>query len=143
MPCGKTHDNITIILVPIIFGVTYYFTNNLIDSSILLLFYLFSSFMFNGDLDVVSKPYNRWWILKFIWIPYQMMFKHRSVFTHGIIIGTIIRLIYLTPILFIITHFNQTNIYQIISLFETKDILITLIGLELGSVIHTTSDKIL
>ncbi|MDZ7785998.1 MAG: DUF2227 family putative metal-binding protein [Candidatus Saccharibacteria bacterium] len=26
-----------------------------------------------------------------IWIPYQLIFEHRSVFTHGIIIGTVVR----------------------------------------------------
>ena len=96
--------------------------------------------MFNGDLDTVSKPYNRWWLFKMIWIPYQLMFTHRSIWTHGIIIGTVIRLIYICIIpLFIIYLHHDLNIIFTLN----KEILIPiLIGLELGSAIHTIADKI-
>lgn len=50
--------------------------------------------MFNGDLDIKSRPYNRWLLFKYIWLPYRKLFNHRSIWTHGIIIGTIVRIIY-------------------------------------------------
>ena len=140
MPDGKTHDKITIFLTPILFGITYYIIKDIKTTLILMSAYLFASFMFNGDLDTVSKPYNRWWLFKMIWIPYQLMFTHRSIWTHGIIIGTVIRLIYICIIpLFIIYLHHDLNIIFTLN----KEILIPiLIGLELGSAIHTIADKI-
>jgi uncharacterized metal-binding protein len=144
MPNGKTHDKVTLIILPIIIIASIYFLNNIGNFLILVLSYLFSSFMFNGDLDMNSKPYNRWFILKMIWIPYQLLFNHRSIFTHGIIIGTLVRLIYLSmfiiPILYISknlvlikTFYNYAGIYKLV---------LVCIGLELGSAIHTIADKI-
>ena len=105
MPSGKTHDKISIIGIPVILSVPILINLDYFLIIILLISYLFASFMFNGDLDIVSKPYNRWGFLKFIWIPYQTIFSHRSIFTHGIILGTVIRLLYLGSIIFLILYF--------------------------------------
>lgn len=139
MPNGKTHDKITIVTAPIVLGVSYYFTNNIETIGIIFLTYLFSSFMFNGDLDTNSRPYNRWWLFKMIWIPYQLMFHHRSVFTHGIIIGTVVRLLYLCIIPLSIYYFQTGNIY-INEVVDLNLLLYVFIGLELGSAVHTISD---
>ena len=50
------------------------------------------------DLDTRSKQYSRWGILRLIWFPYRIFFKHRSRWTHGLLFGAVIRLIYLTGI---------------------------------------------
>ena len=60
--------------------------------------YMFGGYMFSGDLDIKSREFRRWGYLKFIWIPYQKLFEHRSVFTHGFILGTIIRILYVSII---------------------------------------------
>lgn len=140
MPNGKTHDIISITLSPVVAGVSYWITKDVKITGILLGLYLFSSFMFNGDLDTNSRPYNRWWLLKMIWIPYQLMFNHRSIFTHGLIIGTIVRLIYIGIIPFILIYLKG-NI-QMIQSIDLNIILLTFIGLELGSAVHTISDNI-
>jgi len=97
--------------------------------------------MFNGDLDTNSKPYNRWWVFKMIWIPYQLMFNHRSIFTHGIIIGTIIRLIYIGILPFLFFYFYK-NLNILTELIPIRYLIISFMGLELGNTIHTLSDKI-
>jgi len=140
MPNGKTHDMITLIATPIVTGASYYFTKDIKVSGIILGCYLFSSFMFNGDLDTNSSPYNRWFILKMVWVPYQLMFNHRSIFTHGLIIGTIIRIIYIGLIPFIIFYFWKD--INIITYINWHLLLLISIGLECGSAIHTISDKI-
>lgn len=140
MPNGKTHDKITLVLAPVVFILTYVLTNHFINTLIIFLSYLFASFMFNGDLDTNSKPYNRWWLFKMIWIPYQLLFAHRSVFTHGIIIGTLIRIVYLLVIPVIFLLLNNSLVYYI-NLINWDMFLIVLIGLEIGSTIHTISDK--
>lgn len=60
--------------------------------------YMFGGYMFSGDLDIKSREFRRWGYLKFIWIPYQKLFEHRSVFTHGFILGPIIRILYVSII---------------------------------------------
>lgn len=137
----KTHDFISLILLPVIMIFTYQIINNYIITGIIVISYLFSSFMFNGDLDMHSKPYNRWYFLKMIWIPYQLIFKHRSIFTHGILIGTIIRLIYLGTLPSIYLLIENKFIYVICSL-DPNIALPIFIGLELGSMVHTILDKI-
>lgn len=133
MPNGKTHDKITLVTTVPIIMIFFLVSHDLINSIIGGISYVFASMMFNGDLDTNSKPYNRWWIFKMIWIPYQLMFKHRSIFTHGIIIGTVVRLIYLSPILI--------PLYKLV--YIPNDILIViLIGLEFGNTMHTIPDKI-
>lgn len=148
MPNGRTHDKITFITTPFV-GVSAFIIflnlNNgatlmstLILTLIIIASYFFASMMFNGDLDSHTKPFNRWWVFKMIWIPYQLMFLHRSFWTHGIIIGTVVRLVYLSPIIigiFILFNLNigDINLYYLIPV---------LIGLELGNIGHTLADKI-
>src|SRR5947208_3323060 len=60
---------------------------------------LFGGFMFGPDLDIQSKQYTRWRIFRFLWFPYKVMFKHRSRWSHGIIFGTLIRVLYFTGML--------------------------------------------
>lgn len=47
------------------------------------------------DLDLVSRPYKRWSVIKFIWIPYQRFIPHRSPLSHAPVLGSLIRLLYL------------------------------------------------
>jgi len=137
MPDGKTHDKISTFTAPVVAIVTYLVCKDIKTTAIILFAYIFASFMFNGDLDCNSKPFNRWWVFKIVWIPYQMMFNHRSIFTHGIIIGTVVRILYLglIPVIIITLKGNFDYTY-----LTTPTILTILIGLELGSAVHSISD---
>lgn len=138
MPDGRTHDIITFVAAPVVLGVSYYFTGDWKSAGIIFTCYLFASLMFNGDLDYNTRPYNRWFILKMIWIPYQLMFRHRSIFTHGLIIGTVIRIVYVSIIPLIILYFKH-DLY-IIKTIDLNLLLIIFIGLESGSAVHTIAD---
>jgi len=140
MPNGKTHDKITFVIAPVVAGISYLITKDIKTTIIIFGCYLFASLMFNGDLDTNSRPYNRWWLFKMIWIPYQLMFTHRSIFTHGLIIGTIVRLLYLglIPIIILLVKGNL----QLITSIDLSMLLLIFIGLESGSAVHTISDKI-
>lgn len=140
MPNGKTHDKITSITTPLIGVFSYIVTKDVKTTAILMSTYLFASLMFNGDLDMPSRPFNRWWLFKIIWIPYQIIFNHRSIFTHGLVIGTIIRILYLGIIPFIIL-FLKGNLDILLNI-NLQIIFSIFIGLELGSAIHTISDKV-
>lgn len=50
--------------------------------------------MFGPDLDTHSKQYTRWGVFCYLWYPYQVFFKHRSRWSHGLIFGTFLRIVY-------------------------------------------------
>ena len=102
MPSGKTHDFLTFLFVPLIGLIFYYlFPKDLTVTFLAVISFLFGGLMFSGDLDLKSKPYKRWGIFKFIWIPYRKMVTHRSPLSHNILIGTLFRLAYFGLVMFL------------------------------------------
>ncbi len=57
--------------------------------------FLFGGLMFGPDLDIYSCQYQRWGWFKPIWLPYQKSLRHRSFLSHGPLIGTALRILYL------------------------------------------------
>jgi len=94
MPSGNTHDAITFILTVPTFAATYVLTQNFALSAIITAAFLFGGLMFGPDLDTHSKQYTRWSIFSFLWYPYKVFFKHRSRWSHGLVFGTLFRVIY-------------------------------------------------
>lgn len=77
-----------------------------------------SGIVLSPDLDQTSLTVSEWYILKIpvlgyvigplfvaFWLPYSRMFKHRSIWTHGPIISTLVRLVYIGVMVFILTSF--------------------------------------
>ena len=159
MPSGRTHDRITLWIFPWIVVATYLVTRN---GEVTLLTgggFFFSGLMFGPDLDIYSAQYKRWGALRWIWLPYRKLFSHRSLFSHGFIIGTVIRVIYLLLIVFAIAIFLvaiaqllfgfpwnwQRFILQGIELMTNKYAAETValwLGLESGAMSHSLSDWI-
>src|SRR5688572_17603764 len=94
MPSGKTHDAITFILTVPTFAATYILSPDFVLSAIVTAAFLFGGLMFGPDLDTHSKQYTRWSIFSFLWYPYKVFFKHRSRWSHGLVFGTLLRVIY-------------------------------------------------
>ncbi|MDJ0842652.1 metal-binding protein [Crocosphaera sp.] len=159
MPSGRTHDRITLLSLSPLAVLAYTLTRR---GDWLLWFsgaYLFSGLMFGPDLDIYSLQYKRWGIIRWIWLPYQSCLKHRSFFSHGLIVGTVIRVIYLFSIVLIIAIFvvaiaqfiwgfnwNWRNVAQnSLTLLKHQylgEAIVTFIGLELGAMIHSISDHL-
>ena len=99
MPSGKTHDAITFLLAVPAFAVTYAVTRSVFPSATVFLAFVFGGLMFGPDLDTVSRQYSRWFIFRFLWFPYRQFFKHRSRFSHGLIFGALIRVVYFMGVL--------------------------------------------
>ncbi len=57
--------------------------------------YLFSGLMFGPDLDTYSRQYQRWGMVRWLWLPYRSSMRHRAFLSHGPVVGTIVRLVYL------------------------------------------------
>ncbi len=159
MPSGNTHDRITLWTLPWIGGITALITHSSKLTLIVAGTYLFSGLMFGPDLDIHSIQYKRWGLLGFIWLPYRKMMAHRSIFSHGIIIGTVVRILYLLSFITIFAiliigcaqliwgfHWNwQTFVSKVINQLTInypQETIAALIGLELGSNSHSFSDWI-
>jgi uncharacterized metal-binding protein len=94
MPSGHAHDAITILLAAPAAVATYALTRDLPTAAIVAVAFIFAGVMFGPDLDTKSKQYSRWGPLRLIWIPYRTIFRHRSRWSHGLIFGTLLRVIY-------------------------------------------------
>lgn len=158
MPSGKHHDRITLWLLPLVVGGTFAITVDLAMTIIVGTSFLLSGFMMGPDLDIQSVQYRRWGPLRWLWYPYQVLVKHRSKWSHGPLVGTLVRVIYLsvwialfaTAGMVAINHFWQAQLSwqrlepMLGNLFVRywQEWLALLVGLELGALSHYTSDWI-
>ncbi|MBR8827099.1 MAG: metal-binding protein [Gomphosphaeria aponina SAG 52.96 = DSM 107014] len=155
MPTGRTHDRITLWTLPWIVGLTLLFTRNTKLSLIIAGGFLFSGLMFGPDLDIYSIQFKRWGKLSFIWLPYQKMLRHRSLFSHGPIIGTTLRVIYFLSLLTFL-GILILGVSQLVWGFDWNwqeftlklikgyggEAIALFLGLELGALSHSLSDWI-
>lgn len=162
MPNARTHDTITYAIVPFTFLAAELYWGDLLTSGIATVAMLFSGLMFGPDLDLDSKPYRRWGPLKLLWWPYQVALPHRSVLSHGPILGTIIRIVYFLIVfsLFAATvlyvrhryvHGAQTtwtgefdgiksDLFTLFNQTDNKYLWGSFAGLCVGALSHTTAD---
>ncbi len=159
MPSGSTHDRITLWLFPGVVFITYLITLNGELTLLLGGGFFFAGLMFGPDLDIYSIQFKRWGILRVIWLPYQKLLRHRSWLSHGLIIGTVIRILYLLLWLFlggilgiaitqIIWGFDWNwqrfivNIVESIKEVYLANAIALFVGLDLGAISHSLSDWI-
>lgn len=167
MPSGRTHDSITLWCLPAIAGLTLALTQSGNLTLLVSAGFLFSGLMFGPDLDIYSQQYKRWGVLRWIWLPYRKSMRHRSHFSHGIILGTIGRVLYLAlwiscfaSVGILVSAIAQqqlgstenwqilaqqnfsTGIQLVTTTFKTHpaECLALVIGLELGAMSHSISD---
>ncbi|HEY9907273.1 MAG TPA: metal-binding protein [Thermosynechococcaceae cyanobacterium] len=95
MPSGRTHDSITLWSLPFVAGITLERTQSPGLTLWVSSGFLFSGLMFGPDLDIYSQQFKRWGVLRWIWLPYQRSLRHRSVWSHAPIVGTLGRIGYL------------------------------------------------
>src|SRR5918998_6494490 len=102
MPSGKTHDMVTLVLAPPTFAAAWGLTGSVWLSAAATVAMLFGGLMFGPDLDIQSKQYTRWGPLRFLWFPYKAVFRHRSRWSHGIVFGTLIRVVYFAAVVTVV-----------------------------------------
>ena len=157
MPSGITHDRITLWVLPCVAGLTYGLTNNGELTLILSGGFLFSAMMFGPDLDINSIQYKRWGVLRGVWLPYRKLLSHRSILSHGPIIGTCVRVLYLFFIIAVVgifavaiaqlifgfawnwQYFMREQLYLITKKYP-QETLALFSGLEIGAMSHIISD---
>ncbi len=162
MPSGHVHDAITILLAaPVAVG-AYAVTHDLPTAVIVAVAFIFAGVMFGPDLDTKSKQYSRWGPLRLIWIPYRTIFRHRSRWSHGLIFGTLFRVIYFLGTTTIIAY-TALAAYSLLTSGEASDfasfvrgwesagimsnsgsvlraILVVFVGMWAGAASHTLTD---
>ncbi len=162
MPSGKIHDAVTFLFVAPTFAAAWQFTRSLPLALIVTAAFTFGGLMFGPDLDTHSKQYTRWSIFCYLWYPYQVFFKHRSRWSHGLIFGTFLRIVYFMGALTLLSFFAAyllafyaggelpnllefTKTWRNIGEYVRADLgeyafLYAFIGLWLGAASHTLTD---
>jgi len=156
MPSGQTHDRITIWSIPVVASVTLVATGSSNMTLLVLGGFMFGGLMFGPDLDIYSRQFQRWGWFRWIWLPYQKSLRHRSFLSHGPIIGTTLRVVYLIVfvagttglVLLILAIFSNISVNwgdiwakvrQNISTYA-RELFAWFIGCELGAMSHYLSD---
>ncbi|PZO33297.1 MAG: metal-binding protein [Shackletoniella antarctica] len=96
MSSGRTHDRITLWALPLVVLTAFRVTLSGWLTAIVCLGFLLGGWMLGPDLDIHSVQYKRWGWLRWIWLPYRGSMRHRSQWSHGPIIGTVVRVLYLS-----------------------------------------------
>lgn len=159
MPSGKIHDKITGYCLPVVIASFLIITKSLVLTALGSFGFIFSGLMFGPDLDIYSLQFKRWHFFRFLWLPYQKLLKHRSSLSHGFLIGTIVRVFYLSLILLILALMGVAitqlifgfvwdwqkllvNSYHAVKNHYWQEVLSLFIGLELGAMSHYLADDI-
>jgi uncharacterized metal-binding protein len=95
MASGRNHDRAIIITTPVILA-TAAASGHADVGIIATSAYYLAGLYLSPDLDLVSRPYKRWGFLRWLWLPYQRFIpRHRHWLSHGPVIGSAVRLVYL------------------------------------------------
>ena len=126
----KFHDVMTKIVAGLM-GILVGFCLDPLSGIIAAISIVFGGYFLSPDLDIASEPYKRWDFIRWIWIPYQKLFSHRSFWTHFPIFGSAIRILWIAPLwipLLVILGVNWTYLIIVAS------------GIELAALVHYMGD---
>lgn len=147
MPSGKTHTKINLLSLPIVLFMLISYGLTTFD--FLLAFaigFLIGTFFLTPDLDIHSSAYKKWGLLRIFWYPYQVIMPHRSPLTHTIVIGDIIRLLYMllvfSPFLYVL---NITVLEgELLQMAKEHEVAIVtfVMGVVAASTLHIVADHV-
>ncbi len=141
MASGRNHDRSILFTSPIvgIIGVSYSIELGIVAASA----HLVGGLYLSPDLDLISKPFKRWGVLRVLWLPYQKLIPcHRHWLSHGVIVGSVVRLLYLAafllPLWFIFPGLQQVQ-WDITG----EKLIAFFLGVELSALNHLLLDGLL
>ena len=119
MASGRHHDSATILLglpLGLAIGVLWGTLTGVIAAA----GFLFGGLWLSPDLDTRSNALKRWGPLGGLWWPYRRLIPHRSVWSHGPLLGTATRLLLLLSwCLLISSLIPALNPNALLSVLET------------------------
>jgi Uncharacterized metal-binding protein len=143
MASGRNHDRSILLTTPIILAAAITLGHGEVGLIATASYYL-SGMYLSPDLDLVSRPYKRWGFLRWLWLPYQRLIpRHRHWLSHGPVIGSIVRLVYLaaliSPLWLLFPGLQQVRWSGV----TAPNVLAFLIGVELSALNHLLLDGLL
>jgi uncharacterized metal-binding protein len=143
MASGRNHDRAITITTPIILAAAIASGHADIAIIVTPAYYLGGMYL-SPDLDLVSRPYKRWGFLRWLWLPYQRLIpRHRHWLSHGPVIGSAVRLLYLaalvSPIWLVFPGLQQVDWTGVTAL----NVAAFLVGVELSALNHLLLDGLL
>lgn len=144
MADGKSHDAITVWSTGLVMLVTLALTR---DNAIALCTAagnLIGGLYLSPDLDIPSRPWRRWWIFRFLWMPYQRSIPHRHYLSHSPVIGTVGRLLYIgIPLSLLLGAIGMLDEATALAFSHWRLVLAAVVGIEISCILHLAADGIL
>ncbi|OIN68284.1 hypothetical protein BLD48_01965 [Exiguobacterium sp. KRL4] len=140
MPSGNVHD--TVNTVALAGYVAYSVATQQTDWLPTAVGIAVGTLWLSPDLDLKSEPYYRLGPFRVLWMPYVKIMPHRSIWSHGLIIGDVIRLLYsaafVIPLVFLALYTKIIASETVDFWFEAMPAFI--IGIIAASTIHIVLD---
>jgi uncharacterized metal-binding protein len=143
MASGKNHDRAITITTPVILAAAIASGHAEVGLIATASYYLAGMYL-SPDLDLVSRPFKRWGLLRWVWLPYQRLIpRHRHWLSHGPVIGSGVRLLYLaaliSPVWFLFPGLQQTQWSGV----TLPNVMAFFCGVELSALNHLLLDGLL
>jgi len=150
MPGYRTHDAIGLVTaIPMssgVFTISNIILHNqnhaLSVAGVFAVSHILNTILLSPDMDIDSRIYYRWGILRFIWWPYKQLVHHRSKFSHSAI-GGLIRMVYILIFCAVILAAASMDTLNHISMWLVTHYvyaLIVFLGSASASFIHVMAD---
>jgi uncharacterized metal-binding protein len=96
MPNVRTHDLITTTSGVALFPISWVAVpgHSVTVALVISSAHLLAGLLFSPDLDIRAVNYRRWGPLRVLWWPYSKAIPHRSLLSHGLVIGPLLQLLY-------------------------------------------------
>ncbi len=141
MASGKNHDRSILFVSQVVLVVgCYQFGLEL--GIIAGASHFLGGYWLSPDLDIKSRPFLRWGVLKIIWLPYQRLIPHRSPLSHAPVLGSLLRLAYLAAWLFPLWLIFP-DLQRVQWAVDWMKVAAFLVGIELSALNHLLLDGLL
>jgi uncharacterized metal-binding protein len=141
MASGKNHDRSIYFTTPIIGIVGFFYSLEL--GIVAASAHILGGLYLSPDLDLKSIPFKRWGVLRVLWLPYQKLIPcHRYWLSHGVIIGSVVRLLYLAALLLPLWIIFP-GLQQVDWAITWEKMIAFLVGVELSALNHLLLDGLL
>ena len=146
MASGQQHDRATCWLA-LPYGLLWWPWLGPLGTVVSALAFLIGGLWLSPDLDTNSRPYQRWGPLRWLWWPYRKALRHRSVLSHSPLLGTLVRVGYLTGLALLLTGLAHppasTDLLRWLQQQWSRPerlLLVALIGIEASAWLHLLQD---